>query len=286
MPDSDLSSNGASEPRTAAEWIGRHERLGRYESVGYIGLGESYNRWMYRLRAAHFLRLAARHRIDGAGRVLDVGSGNGFYIGLYRRLGVRDACGVDISPAAMDIARAEYPDYRFEVCDVTSSLPATIQPEAGFDWVSAMDVFFHITEDAFFQAALANCGKAVRSGGVLLVSDNFPLRRLPSGASQSYRTLAEYEAVLRPLGFRLVEVRPVFFLSNGQVGDGGAAFRVMSSYWRAMSRGLGKAIRLWRPGGESLGWFLGGVLAGMDAVLQQQSCVRGFSTKTALFRRA
>jgi SAM-dependent methyltransferase len=273
-------------PRTAEDWIRRHSAGGSFESVGYIGLGENYNRWLYRLRRRHFVRLAARCSLATVERVLDVGTGNGFYVGLYQEIGLKNVCGIDISPAAIERLGALYPRYQFETCDVAAGLPASIRPESGFEWVSAMDVLFHLTEDVLFRAALANCARAVRPGGGLLVSDNFPPHTLPADDSQSYHALCDYEDVLRPLGFRLVELRPIFFLSNGQVGGDGAAFRIVSSYWRLVSRGLGKSVRSYRPLGEALGYTLGAMLTSVDALLQHQSLLRGFSTKTAIFRRA
>jgi SAM-dependent methyltransferase len=272
-------------PRTAEDWIRRHSASGCFESVGYIGLGECYNRWLYRLRHRHFLHLASRFRLSQADHALDVGTGNGFYVDLYRRLGLKNVCGIDISPAAIEQLSESYPEYQFHVCDIAAGLPASVHPESGFEWVSAMDVLFHITEDALFRAALANCARPVRLGGFLLVSDNFPPCALPADDSQSYHAICDYEDILKPLGFRLVELSPVFFVSNGQVGAGGLAFSLLSTYWRLLSRGLGKIIRSSRSTGELLGYILGAALTGVDALLQQQSLVRGFSTKVAVFRR-
>ncbi|HVP10293.1 MAG TPA: class I SAM-dependent methyltransferase [Phycisphaerae bacterium] len=273
-------------PRTADDWIRRHQAAGCFEAVGYIGLGENYNHWLYRLRRRHFVRLASRHNLPAAARVLDIGTGTGFYIDLYRRLGVTDVWGIDISATAIERLRMTYPRYRFEVCDVAAGLPASIHPESGFDWVSAMDVLFHITEDDLFRAALANCARAVRPGGRLLISDDFPARTLPADANQSYHALRDYEDVLGPMGFRLLELSPVFFIANGQVGAGGIACRVLSGYWSLLSRVIGKSIRSWRPAGEALGYSLGAMLTGFDALLQSQRLFRGFSTKVAVFQKA
>lgn len=278
-------------PSTAAEWHERHDTLGHYERVGYIGLGESYNRWIYRLRRRHFLALTRRHGLQPDARVLDVGLGSAFYIGLYRELGIREVAGVDISPTAVERARAAFPSYRFSVCDITRGLPdAKGHSSAGgegdpYDWVSAMDMLYHIVEDDLFFEALRHCGRAVRQGGRLVVSDSFPDQKLPADAHQAYHTLEEYERTLAPLGFTLAEVRPVFFVSNGQVGSGGVGYRLLSLHWRVFSRFLGKAIRTWRPAGEVVGAMSGGLLTRVDLALQQQQRWRGYSTKTAVFTR-
>lgn len=62
-----------------AYWESRLSERYSLDGVGYLGLGSSFNAWMYRARRAIFLRrarplVAARPRA----RVLDVGSGTGF----------------------------------------------------------------------------------------------------------------------------------------------------------------------------------------------------------------
>jgi 2-polyprenyl-3-methyl-5-hydroxy-6-metoxy-1,4-benzoquinol methylase len=270
---------------TRAEWLDRHQTLGPYESVGYIGLGEQYNRRLYALRRRHFDRLLLRACLRPDARVLDIGIGNGFYIERYRRLGLRDVRGVDISPDAVARAAQRFDDYQFAVCDVSAGLPTDIKTAVGFDVVSAMDVLFHIVEDDRFRAALRTCGQAVRPGGRLILSDNFPARTLPADTSQAYRALSDYEEVLRPLGMVRTELSPVFFISNGQVAAGGLGYTVVSTAWLGFTRALGIAIRRCRPIGEALGAAAGAVLTTADAVLQTQSTVRGYSTKVAVFRR-
>jgi hypothetical protein len=61
-------------------WEDRHGKSSGLAGVGYLGL-KGYNEWMYRVRR-HVFRRALRPyaaRLRGA-RVLDVGSGTGFYL--------------------------------------------------------------------------------------------------------------------------------------------------------------------------------------------------------------
>lgn len=270
---------------THDQWIDRHEALGHYEKVGYVGLGEAYNRWIYELREQHFLRLAGELGAAEASRVLDVGLGNGFYIGLYARLGARDVTGVDLSPRAVELARERFPGFRFEVCDITRGLPESIEPEAGFGWVSVMDTLYHIVEDELFRAGLGHCGAAVAPGGVLVVSDNFPAHTLPATHTQAFHSLDDHLEVLAPLGFELERMSPVFFVSNGQVSSGGLRGAAARAAWRGVSRVLAKTLRVHRPTGERLGDALGAALTTADTLLQQQDRVLGYSTKVAVFRR-
>jgi len=272
-------------PHTRAEWLDRHQRLGPYESVGYIGLGEQYNRRLYALRRRHFDRLLRRTGLRSDARVLDIGIGNGFYIERYRRLDLREVCGVDISSDAVARAAQRFDDYQFAVCDISTGLPTDIRADDGFDLVSVMDVLYHIVEDDRFRAALHTCGQAVRPGGRLILSDNFPAAALPADSSQAYHPLSDYEDVLRPLGLVRTEWSPVFFVSNGQVAVGGLGYTVASSAWLGFAWALGATIRRCRPIGEAIGAAAGAVLTTADAVLQTQSTIEGYSTKVAVFQR-
>lgn len=295
MPEADRS------PNTAAEWIDRHRTTGDFERVGYIGLGEKYNKHLYTLRRRHFRRLAGRIGIAPPMRALDIGSGTGFYVELLQSLGITDITGVEISPDAVERLKETFVTCQFATADITKGLPPTIKQPIGstrdgsetgvkdrVQWniVTAMDVLFHITEDALFEKALSHCAEAVATDGLLLISDNFPKHRVPADASQAYRTMADHLRILEPLGFSLQSVSPVFFLSNGQVPGNGLLSHIAAMKWRLFSRCLGKAIRVAPSLGEALGSLTGGVLTALDALLQRQHYFKGYSTKIAVFRRS
>jgi len=339
------------QPKTAAEWIERHRTIGDFERVGYVGLGERYNKCLYALRRRHFLRLAKRLGIAPPMRALDVGAGTGFYVELFQSLGITDVTGVDISPEAVDRLRERFPGCRFAVADITSAPPSNLSPApkqprdganqrrnradqsrdradqrrdradqsrdrkgavgipnetrtridehayieaapspniadpARWHVVTAMDVLFHIIEDALFEKALRHCADAVTPGGLLLISDNFPKRRRPADTSQAYRTMDDHMQILEPLGFGLRTISPVFFVSNGQVSGGGAWSRFAAWKWRLFTRCLGKLIRTAPRLGETAGALTGAALTRIDSLLQRQTLVRGYSTKIAVFQR-
>src|SRR4051794_18000568 len=78
-------------------WETRLERRGGLDAVGWAGLGEGFNRWMYRVRKRVFEREVAPRLADREhARVLDVGCGSGFYIDRWLEAGVRDVSGCDI----------------------------------------------------------------------------------------------------------------------------------------------------------------------------------------------
>src|SRR5581483_8288659 len=86
-------------------------RLGKdvpLNSVGYHGLSDAFVAWLYRIRAARFTRAVRPFARPGL-RVLDIGSGGGFYIALWRQLGVTDVTASDLTQASLDAIARRFP---------------------------------------------------------------------------------------------------------------------------------------------------------------------------------
>src|SRR5262249_47905829 len=85
----------------ASFWEQRLSKNPSLVGVGHIGFGLAYNEWMYRLRKVVFLRhvrsLGVHFR---KADVLDVGSGVGFWIRVWKSLGVQSLTGSDITAFA------------------------------------------------------------------------------------------------------------------------------------------------------------------------------------------
>ena len=86
-----------------SEWLDRSFSIG---GVGWLGLGESFNRWAYRVRRRIFLRTARGVVADmPTARVLDVGTGTGFYIDRWHELGAGEVAGADLTEVAVQRLR-------------------------------------------------------------------------------------------------------------------------------------------------------------------------------------
>src|SRR5688500_18643814 len=108
---------------------------------------------MYRVRGDVFDRVVSRlnsvnsqqstvNSYVGA-EILDVGSGTGFYVDRWLRLGAR-VTGLDLTEVAVRELGRSFPQARFVQGDIGAELePLTLTP-ASFDAVSAFDVLFHI----------------------------------------------------------------------------------------------------------------------------------------------
>jgi SAM-dependent methyltransferase len=208
-------------------WEARHRDHRGFDAVGYVGAGGAYNAWLYRVRR----RLFRRHVASLAGpesSVLDVASGNGFYLARWREAGAGRLVGSDVSETAVGRLRASFPGTRIDRFDL-SGPPAEL-PDGQFDLVSAFDVLFHLIDDDAYRRALANLASLVRPGGALVISENF--RREGPRRFASVQVNREEGEILEELGeagFEAIERHPMFVLMNAPA-CGGAP--LLHAWWR------------------------------------------------------
>jgi len=204
------------------------------EGVGYVGLGRSFNSWMYRVRST-----LARRRLQSllperrSLSVLDVGSGTGFYIDLWRRLGVRSVTGSDLTETAVHELRWRFPAEEFSRLDIGADrLPLEGRR---FDVVSAFDVLFHIVDDEAYRRSFQNIAGVLRPGGTLVFTDNFVHRAPARSSTQASRRLTDIEATVRAAGFEVVYRRPAFVLMNAPVDSESTLHR---RWWGLLTRAV------------------------------------------------
>ena len=179
---------------------------------GETALSLAYNRACYRLRAEVLTRALRDHDFDPRGKtVLDVGCGTGFFTAWYLDRGA-SVTGMDIAPISVETLRSRHPQARFILADV-GERPI----EGRFSLVNAMDVLYHITEDASWETAVTHLAGAVEVGGLLVVSDTFSeMDRLAE--HNRMRPLVRYRALLNAAGLQMAGLYPTHVLLNRDLG--------------------------------------------------------------------
>ncbi len=199
-------------------WNDRHEQTRGLDGVGFLGL-RGLNDWMYRVRRRVFARAVRQTGIEvGPARVLDVGSGTGFYLERWRELGTSELIGSDFSDVAVERLRGDFPGVRIESLDITTEDPASLEPLGTFDLISVMDVLYHVVDDAAYARAFANLARLLRRGGRLVFTENFLHARSElNHAWHTSRTLEAIETHLRSAGLFIERRQPWFVLMNEPV---------------------------------------------------------------------
>jgi SAM-dependent methyltransferase len=144
--------------------------------------------------------------------VLDVGSGTGFYADRWLRAGAR-VTGLDLTDVAVDELARSFPGARFIRADIGAVGGVPLE-SASFDAASAMDVLFHIVDDAAYARAFVNLASVLKPGGWLLWSDNFLRHATERVTHQASRSLDESVRCVEAAGFEIVDRVPMFVLMN------------------------------------------------------------------------
>ena len=122
--------------------------------MGWSSLGEAFNEWCVRGPASSLHPRGARRRWPGAAdaNVLDVGSGTGFYLDVWQRLGVSHITGSDLTEVAVQHLAQRFPAAAHQGIDIGAA--AVPLPERAYDAISIVDVLFHIVDDERYAQAL------------------------------------------------------------------------------------------------------------------------------------
>lgn len=225
-------------------------------SIGCAGFGLQYNRWLYRIRAHRFRRVAGNLPVDlSSVEVLDIGSGTGFYLQLWKDLGVTEPQGLDFSASAVRFLNQKFPHSTVHKLDIgEQDLPL---PAQSFDIISAFDVLFHIVDDDRYATALRNIARLLKPGGYLLFSENFTHHEHARGGDYHFsRTLDNIIGLAGSAGLKLKYRRPMFFLMNAPDDSTGNWTRLR---WRLTRRVATM--------NEKAGWFTGLLLYPFERLL-------------------
>lgn len=264
---------GAMTSEAERYWDRQHARGESLDTVGWTGLGVAFNGWMYAVRRRVFRRIVPQVvPINGDTRILDIGSGTGFYIRLWRELGAREIEGSDLSERAVAALRVSQPGVRIHILDVgAEQLPL---PSGSYDVVSAMDMLFHVVDEDAYRRAIANLAALVRPGGHVVLSENLLDGRVAEGPAQKSRSEAQILGLLGSAGLQPVVLAPTFVLLNGPV-DSTSPW--LHRWWTLLTKVVSRH--------EALGWSLGAALAPVE-LLVLRLVHRGPSTKLVVCRRS
>jgi len=246
LPVSDGHVCGGS---AANYWEKRLSEKWGLHGVGHVSYGRAYNKYLYHVRRGVFLRhtgcLPIRFR-DAT--VLDVGSGTGFWVEVWKSLGVRSITASDITSFAVENLRVAHPGIKTIQFDISDSRKAEDMGEK-YDLISAIDVMFHIISDRDFDRALANVAQLLKPSGFFIFSDNFVHKATARSSHQVSRTLAEVTRELACHRLRILKRVPMFVLMNTPVDTG-------SSFPKILWRVLMAPVKVLPPLGEIYGALL------------------------------
>lgn len=183
-------------------WDNRHRVRGELLSGGDLTWDHAGNEMLYALRLGRLIDILGGESSSTAPlRLLDAGCGKGFYTRAFTRFGYL-ADGIDSSEFAIEECRRVAADReRYAVSTLAEWDPGYL-----YDAVVAVDVLFHLMDDAVWERSLRNLARLVRLGGLLVVADHDGDEDHLRGSYQITRATHRYHEVaadegLRPEGF-------------------------------------------------------------------------------------
>jgi SAM-dependent methyltransferase len=196
-------------------WSRRLESHFSLRGTGHLSYSDAYNAWLYRGKRRALSPLL--DRLPARSRVLDLGSGTGWVVGelLERGLTVE---GCDLVDSAVERLRSRHPGVEFFVVELgRDPLP---RPDAAYDALTALDVLYHVTDDARWEGALGELARVLRPGGALVVSDGLgDLDRVPAEHVR-FRSRRRWTEAASSVGLELEEVRPLYRWLSRDPGQG------------------------------------------------------------------
>lgn len=193
-------------------WEDRLRADPNLKGTGHRAFDVDYNRILYQAQKDCLELMLAKHEVEIGGKsVLDVGSGTGFYVHLFKEAGARTVTGIDIAETSICYLRETFPDSDFLIGDVgAEEVPVT----GPFEIVSAISVLYHLVDDDRFEQAVAHLTRLVSGGGYLLITDRFTRPLLPSASHARFRPLGLYRTLLLERGVHIVDVLPMYYFLN------------------------------------------------------------------------
>jgi 2-polyprenyl-3-methyl-5-hydroxy-6-metoxy-1,4-benzoquinol methylase len=119
---------------------------------------------------------------------LDAGSGIGVLAKAMSDAGA-NVTAVDVSPTAVETARALVPSANFECMPLEK-----ITFASRFDAVVCMDVLFHVVDDARWRQVLSRLYEAAKPGGFVIIQEAFAEAVAPHSEHVRWRTLGDYQS--------------------------------------------------------------------------------------------
>lgn len=174
-------------------WLERHRvYAGDARSVGNVGLSHEDN-----LRGDQAIATAVRIllRETGARSVIDLGCGYGRVCKAIEKKDFKYT-GIDISPVAIETARASYPEREFAVENLDDW-----KPRQRADLVLCIYTLSTFVDDEEWSRLVAKAVGAVDDGGYLVICDHMPRKTQLAAQHVTFRSPADIASELSRSGF-------------------------------------------------------------------------------------
>lgn len=244
---------------TARYWENRLTKKFDLTGVGFRRKSVAYNKWVYRVRTEllDLIILENGWPVEGKS-ILDVGCGTGYFIDYWLTRKAGDITGLDIAEISINKLKDAFPGVKFNLADLSDP---ELELGGRYDYVTIFDVLFHIIDDNKFESVAVNLARFCKPGCKIFITDLFGKNSFAGVQHCRNRSFEIYENVFSNRGFKLVEIKPLFFTLLPPSGFRNPIVRWAGILaWEALT-----FVTRW----NFFGNILGRVLYGVDSILRK-----------------
>lgn len=236
-------------------WKGIHTDFDGLKAVGRVGLSSCYNRFKYKSEQYSFEKsittvLLAAWRKKGKLRILDAGTGNGYWTNVLKKICNKhtieaEFTAIDISKVALSKINTLFPDVLTYELDITKE--NYFFKSNSFDVVICNYVLHHITIRKDFEYAINNLCGVLHKQGHLIIMDAIltrsfsPYYNMDESAYEGSglsRSLSYINKLCGHLNVHQIHCsEPISFLLNNCLEAGSrSSYKVKLFVWRILEK--------------------------------------------------
>jgi SAM-dependent methyltransferase len=199
-------------------WAKRYKTDFSFRSSAHISFSWEYNQYVYKAYIRTLKSLMQNNqKIIKDKRILDIGSGTGYYIDFYKKNSVSSLIGTDITDISVRNLSKKFPEYQFVQNDITSQLPVLLTDNK-YDIISVFDVLYYIIDDDLFKKSIENISKLCDDNTIIVITDRFVDQVPNTGLVYfKFRSIAKYSKILNKYGLKIIDRKPVNFLLKKKI---------------------------------------------------------------------
>lgn len=183
------------------------------EGVGYIGLGKTYNKYMYKNRVS-ILEYLLNNLFDNLENkeVLELGPGIGVFTEYFNSKKIKKYRAIDISRKSVDQLMHMFKDFQFTNGNISDFKNYGANK---YDLIFAADVLLHLINENDYKNTIRNISKSLKKDGYVITFDPVSLIGTKSSSPHmEIRDLKYIEQVLEENNLRLEAILPSAFFMN------------------------------------------------------------------------
>jgi Glycosyltransferase len=194
-------------------WNNRLNNKFDIEGVGYIGLGQIYNEFLYKSRFEILSYIIDKlfGQIKNKS-VLELGPGIGLFTDYFCKNNVDKYYAIDISEKSQKELSEKFEAFKFTLGDIAEK---ENYPKDKYDFVFAADVLLHLTDEEKYKNVIKNLSDVLKDDGYIVLFD--PITTIDSKSMSPHlviRDIRYIKEILKENELEVIGVMPSAFFMN------------------------------------------------------------------------